>query len=103
MDSDAKDANTPAAREILSYFLRHPETADSLSEIARWRLMQEQVRHSVDTTVEALQWLLDEGYVREERRAGTDRIFQLNTERRKEAEEFLQGGGDQTGRGSERG
>ncbi len=91
MNSDAKDANTPAAKQILRYFLGHPNSADSLTEIARWRLMQEQVRQSVDTTLNALQWLLAKGYVREESRLGTERIFQLNAEKRDEAEVFLRG------------
>jgi len=107
VDSDAKDANMPAAKEILSYFLRHPEAADSLVEIARWRLMQERVRHNVETTLEALQWLLAKGYVIEDRRVGTERIFQLNVKRREEAEGFLQSGTDETkgraGRESRRG
>jgi hypothetical protein len=81
---------TPAAREILSYFLHHPEAADSVVEIARWRLMQEQIRHSVEETVRAMQWLLSEGYVQEVARQGTERIFQLNLDKRTEAESALQ-------------
>jgi hypothetical protein len=106
VDSDAKDANTRAAREILRYFLRHPDSADSLTEIARWRLMQEQVRQSVETTLEALQGLVSEGYVIEERRLGTERIFQLNAKKRKEAEVFVRretGKKGQAGRESEHG
>jgi hypothetical protein len=103
VDSDPKDANTPAAREILSYFLSHPDSADSLIEVARWRLMQEQVRHSVETTMNALQWLLDEGYVREEKRLGTDRLFQLNTANREAAEAFVQDDAEKRRRESERG
>ena len=90
MRSDAKDPNTVVAKEILSYFLRNPEAADSLTEIARWRLMQERVRHSVEKTAEALKWLIGEGYMREEMRIGTGPIYQLNAERREAAEDFLE-------------
>ena len=86
---DADEPNVPAAKEILSYFLRNPNAADSLTEIARWRLMHETVRRSVEATQSALDWLIAEGYVREETRAGTDRLFQLNSERRGDAESFL--------------
>jgi hypothetical protein len=89
VSSETKEPNLPAAKEILSYFLRHPEAADTLTEIARWRLMQATVRRSVETTEGALGWLISEGYLREETRAGTERIFQLNTTRRKDAESFL--------------
>ena len=87
---DAKAPNVTAAKEILSYFLRNPEAADTLTEIARWRLMHETVRRSVEATENALNWLIAEGYVREETRVGTQRIFQLNSERREDAESFLE-------------
>lgn len=76
-------------KEILSYFLRNPDAADSLTEIARWRLMQETVRYTVESTQDALNWLIAEGYVREETRVGAERIFQLNPTRREDAESFL--------------
>lgn len=89
MPSERKDPSLPVAKIILGYFLRHPDAADSLTEIARWRLMEEVVRHSVETTEAALNWLISEGYLREESRVGTERIFQLIPERREDAETFL--------------
>lgn len=76
----------------MSYFLRNPEAADTLTGIARWRLMQENVRRSVETTENALKWLLSEGYVRREAHAGTETIYQLNRDRLEEAESFLKKG-----------
>jgi hypothetical protein len=87
--NEPQSPDEEVAREILSYFLRHPEAADDLAGIARWRLMQESVRHSVEKTREALQWLIDEGFMREETRLGTGQIFLLNAERRRAAEEYL--------------
>jgi hypothetical protein len=87
--TDEKDANEPVAKEILRYFLHNPEAADSLTELARWRLMQETVRRSVESTQAALNWLIAEGYLREEARVGTESLFQFNSERRKDAESFL--------------
>jgi len=84
----------PVAREILSYFLSHPKAADSVMEIARWRLTQEAVRRTVEDTEEALEWLLAEGYVREERRAGTESLFSLNAGQRKAAESFVEEGSE---------
>jgi len=94
VDNDNRSLNPPVALEILSYFLHNPEAADSLTEIARWRLMQERVRYSVEATKLAMQWLIEEGFVREEPRLGTERIFLLNPERREEAERLLQHVGD---------
>lgn len=90
VDKDVQPSGPPATREILSYFLRHPSAADSLTGVARWRLLEETVRQSLQTTEAALNWLISEGYLNEESRLGTGRIFQLNLERRREAEEFLQ-------------
>jgi hypothetical protein len=90
--ANSKASDLPITREILSYFLTHPEAADSLMEIARWRLAQETIRRTVEDTQAALAWLLAEGYVREEVRAGTESLFRLNAAYRKEAESFLQRG-----------
>jgi hypothetical protein len=93
--SDEKNPNMEVAptmevaKEILSYFLRNPDAADNLVGIARWRLMQESVRQSVEKTNEALQWLIAAGYIREERHVATGRIFHLNLELRDAAKDFL--------------
>ncbi len=88
----AKVSTLPIAKEILSYLLRNPEAADSLTELARWRLVQEAVRRSVENTQAALDWLIAEGYVSEEVRTGTESLFRLNPERRKDAESLLSEG-----------
>lgn len=87
------------AKEILRYFLRNPEAVESLTEIARWRLMQEQIRRTVEETQRALTWLTAEGYVQEEFRLGTERLFQLNPARKQDAEFFVEHG---TGRAGSR-
>lgn len=87
--ADSKASNVRTAQEILSYFLHHPEAADSLTELSRWRLMEERVRLSVENTREALNWLIAEGYVREEMRLGTESLYQFNSARREDAELFV--------------
>ncbi len=86
----AKDAS--AAKDILRYFLRSPGAVDSLTEIARWRLMQETVRRCVEDTQAAINWLIAEGYLCEETRVGTGSLFQLNPARREDAESFVDEG-----------
>lgn len=90
--ANRKAPTVPVAKEILGYFLRNPEAADSLTELARWRLMQEAVRRSVEGTQAALEWLIAEGYVEEETRSGTESLFRLNPARRREAESLLNDG-----------
>jgi len=77
------------AGEILSYFLRNPEAADNLVGIARWRLLEEAVHRSVAATENALRWLIAQGYLTEVPVRGNEHIFQLNPEKREEAELFL--------------
>jgi hypothetical protein len=87
--ADGKPQSMPVAKQILSYLLRNPDVADSLTELARWRLMEEQVRLSVENTQAALNWLVAEGYVQQEARVGTESLFRLNPARREDAESLL--------------
>ena len=76
------------AKEILSYFMRHPKAADSLEGIAEWRILDEKVRRSLEETKEALQWLVRKGFLREEDHLSRQ-IFLLNAEKVAEVERFL--------------
>ena len=84
--------STPAqqlAKEILSYFLRNPQAADSLKGVARWRLLEERVHRQIEDTDEALGWLVRNGFLVRVSPAFTEAVYQLNQESRPEAERFL--------------
>jgi hypothetical protein len=93
--SAANNPNLAVAKEILSYFLRNPKASDNLLGIARWRLMNESVRHSVEQTDEALKWLIAAGFIEEEHRLASGRLFHLNEARSTAAAEFLRGPDEQ--------
>lgn len=76
-------------REILAYFLRNAEAADSLEGIVRWRLLEEVIHRSVLETQTALDWLVKKDLLVAIDRPSTGRIFRLNTERRTQAELLL--------------
>ena len=76
-------------REILSYFLRNPQAADSLVGVATWRLLDESVRRNVEGAREALSWLVSRGFLKQEVRPSSGPIFMLNERRRGEAGRFL--------------
>lgn len=76
-------------REILGYFLKHPQSADSLEGVARWRLLDKVIRRSLDETSIALEWLVSEGYLEKTYVRGGDGIYSLNQQKRDEAERFL--------------
>jgi len=77
------------AREILEYFVRHPQAADSVEGIARWRLLEGTVQRSVEETNRMLGWLVAQGFLVKEVVTGSGGIFCLNREKAAAAEEFL--------------
>lgn len=88
--SGRDDAVKNCARNVLRYFLRNPQAADSLEGVAKWRLAEEHVHQTVQTTSRALQLLVDKGYLVERRSALTGKFFALDKENRREAERFAQ-------------
>ncbi len=77
------------ARDVLSYFLRHPEAADSLEGVARWRLLEEALHRNLAQVERAVRWLVDEGFLLRDERAGTSVLFRLNLSRRDDARRLL--------------
>ena len=77
-------------KQILGYFVQNRKAADTLEGVARWRLLEEQVRRSVRQTERALEWLVEQGLVEEVRPLGSKTpIFRLNPERHDDAVRFL--------------
>ena len=76
-------------KQILKYFVRNPQAADSLEGVARWRLLEEQVHHSLGQTESALKWLVSQGYLEEIQISGAARIFRLAAKRQTEAASLL--------------
>lgn len=76
-------------KQILGFFLRSPNVVDSLTGLARWRLLEEAVDRSVARTEAALSWLIKNGFLIEEKIAGSESVYRLNPEKRSEAELLL--------------
>ena len=79
------------AKQIISYFLRNPKAADTLEGIARWRLLEEQIYHSVRMTERAVGSLVAMGLLVAEETGTAATIYHLNEARRSEAEDFVAG------------
>jgi hypothetical protein len=77
------------ARQILSYFVRNPQAADGLEGIARWRLLEEQIHHSLQQTDAAVTWLVSRGYLQEIQPGSAVRLYRLDSNRQAEAVQFL--------------
>ncbi len=77
-------------REVIRYFLDHPDLADSIEGIAQWRLMRQRVREVVGETETALSMLVDRGLVRRISVAGAPALFRLDPARREEAQRLAE-------------
>jgi hypothetical protein len=77
-------------KQVLGYFVRNPEAADSLEGIACWRLLEEQIQNSLSKTKAAVEWLVAQGYLEEFGSRGSGRLFRLNLARRGEAIRLLE-------------
>lgn len=103
-ERDDRSAGMPEmARDVLSYFLRNPEAADSLEGVARWRLLEEVLHRSLAQVEHAVRWLVRQGLLVRDDRAGAGALYRLNVARRDDARRLLgrSTGAVATGRGSD--
>jgi hypothetical protein len=63
-------------------------------------LLEEAIHRNVVETKEALEWLVEEGYLIAMAQPHAGRLFQLNTEKRVEAKSFLDEAAEQEPRGN---
>lgn len=80
------------AKDILNYLLRHPAAADTFDGIVRWRILEEIARRNIASTEDAMRWLIEKGFLNEEKLPGGHSIYRLNEEKRKEAESMVRRG-----------
>lgn len=84
-------------KQILNYFLRNPNAADSLEGITRWRLLEEQIHRSLRETEVALSWLVERGFLDEVKTPGAPPIFRMKPERHADALSFVEGKSEDSG------
>ena len=84
-------------KQILNYFLRNPNAADSLEGITRWRLLEEQIHRSLRETDVALSWLVERGFLDEVKTPGAPPIFRLKPERHADALSLVEGKSEDSG------
>ena len=84
---------TDAIREVLGYFLEHPQTADTAEGLARWRLAGANKRRTVEQIREALHWLVENGYLGVVTRPYTGPIYSIAEEDLPKGLRFLESGG----------
>lgn len=88
MPSDSED-ELDVAWEILRYFAHNPEAADTVEGVARWRLLDERIRSSVEQVTRAMKWLAAQGLLVKEELPGSRTAFRLNQEAKPRIEDLL--------------
>ena len=80
------------AREILQYFMQHPQASDDLEGIARWRLLQQHVCRQVEQVQRALELLVQLELLRRYDTPASGKRYSLNPEKLNESERFAKNG-----------
>ena len=73
--SEQEDVVTVIANEIEAYLQRHPNATDTVAGIAYWWWAGQRLSRSVREVQAALEQLVREGVVIEERRAGGELLY----------------------------
>jgi hypothetical protein len=79
----------PLTRDIMRYYMRNPNVADTLEGLARWRLLEQTVHETVSEVQEAVNWLVSQGLLRKILRLSSPPLFELNRDRLDECKQYL--------------
>jgi hypothetical protein len=84
------DGDLDVARDVVRYFVRNPDAADTVEGVARWRLLDEKIYRNVEQVTRALAWLVEHGLLVEVPLPSSRTAFRLNATAREQIERFLQ-------------
>jgi hypothetical protein len=74
---------------VLQYFVSKPAAVADLEDISAWRLLFIEISRRIEETHEALEWLVDSGYVERIDTLAAPPLFRLNAARVEEAQKLL--------------
>ena len=77
-------------RDVLRYFTRNPQAADTVEGVARWRLVDEAIYQNLEQVGKAVAWLVSRGLLIEESTSPSTLIVRLNKQQLGQIEQFLQ-------------
>jgi len=84
------EGDLDVARDVLRYFVRNPEAADTVEGVARWRLLDEQIYRNLQQVARAIAWLVAQGLLVEDHLPSSRTAFRLNKTARRRIESLLQ-------------
>lgn len=68
------------ALEIFRYFCRNPQACDDVEGVARWRLADEKIYETLQTTEKALEWLVSRGLLVKESKPWCGDMYRMNAQ-----------------------
>jgi len=83
------EGDLDAARDVLRYFVRNPEAADTVEGVARWRLLDEKIYRNLEQVTRAMAWLVAQGLLVEDHPPSSRTACRLNTTALKRIERLL--------------
>jgi len=84
------ESDLDVARDVLRYFVRNPEAADTVEGVARWRLLDEKIYRDLEQVTRAMAWLVAQGLLVEDHLPFSRTAFRLNKTTQKRIERLLQ-------------
>jgi hypothetical protein len=86
------------AREILAYLSDHPEARDTLEGIVHWWMLERKIRSQIALVREAIQELVEKGFLLEEPTPGAEKSYQVNPKRQGEIQRLVRTAGSSSSR-----
>jgi hypothetical protein len=79
----------PLTRELLDYWIQHPEALGTLEAIVEWWLLEHRIQRAVTDVRSILTELVEKGFVVERRQSDGRNRYELNADKENEIENWL--------------
>lgn len=76
--------------DVLRYFTRNPNAADTVEGLARWRLVDEVIHSNLEHVAKAVAWLVSQRMLVEESTSPLTKVVRLNEQELGQIKRFLQ-------------
>ena len=77
-------------RDVLRYFTRNPQAADTVEGVARWRLVDEVIHSNLEQVARAVAWLVSQDLLVQETTSPSTVVVRLNRQQLARIELFLE-------------
>lgn len=90
MDEGLTKREEVIACRILKYLMRHPHATDTAEGLTRWWLLEEEIHERVSEVSQGLSFLVEQGFLLENKRPEAAPLYRLNPNRQHEIRKALE-------------